>query len=650
MTKYFIIDSSTFGNRLQERLGPTAFYSDCSTMNALSISDWAVSKIKNDNSVIILLNADAETNDTSDNILNTILWLRCKHGYLNPIVIYSIYSLEKLLQKPENYFIISPGCVFKEKEYVLSSIENIQKLKPIQNLKGIKPFLKPRVDTLISLYKHEMANYAGMALMLDIARQVHAEAYDTKILKGNQDNYKEFFSYRKGLPHSILSTYFDLDKLEITEQQKQGLKRNNTKKILLVDDLADKGWQPIISQMLYGNPKAKEIKSLNVETQGEEGQNKFDIEAIQKILENEIKLHKPHLILLDLRLNRENGKIHPSQLGGYKLLESLKKNPKYKGVPVIMFTASSNAETIKTLLQAGAEAVWTKPGIEEGLDFDEIIERYEQLLKLTDEVFIPNYKILNYMNDQEDENFKVELINYDEIRKLLFQKLEYIKYRAQLNNFNFDNFLPEPYRSADAIYIDANTLITGEGTMKFDQVISSVFKLCILTHKYDFKYLHDNKRRSICYPKVVIMNCVYDETIRIAKVSSCNKKSKRRNFEKWDLRFIRATLAQYIVKELFNAKFARTEFGQYFNNKGEPAFKLNDPKENAYADGYIMDEISNLVFTNKNFRSIYPPSTRVLFITGDSRLKEKIQRFNINDNLTVICRECLIYDINSIEF
>ena len=645
MSKYIIIDSGMLGNTLQERLGfEDIMLIDNTKKSVLGIADFAASKCKDNNSAIIFLNADAEINDINDNILDIVLWLRCKHKFLNPIVIYSIYSLEKLLQKnPSNYFIISPGCVFKEDVDVLHNIEEIKKIQPITSLMELKPFLKLRVDEILALYKHRMANYAGMALILDIVIQVYSKddinIPDTKILKGN---FPEFFAHRKSLYHALLSTYFDFEKLKITDDQKKDLCRCNTKKILLVDDLADKGWQHIITQMLYSNPDANQVKSLKIQTKVENGVNKFDYEATKKALESEIESHKPHLILLDLRLHDEKREIHPTQLSGYKLLELLKTSPRYKGVPVIMFTASRNAEIIKTLLNAGAEAVWIKPGIDEGLNLESIIIRYKQLLELTDKVFNPNYELFNGIQDQTDESYNIANLNIEEIRQKLNIKLDYIRYRIALTQTDAVSQLPDYYNNAHAIYIDANALVTGSKSIFYHELIASLLILSLLTKKSGF----ESQTKTITCPKVVIMNSVYDELIKMSKTFQFRTKTeyKTGKFINYDLCCYRAPISMLLVKDLFNNNSVRTEFGRW-----SLKCELLNPKENIAADGYILDEISNLVLWNykDNDKSFYKGDTNVICITGDGGLTHKLKSFN-NSNLKVLGLKNFTNDMKSI--
>lgn len=69
-------------------------------------------------------------------------------------------------------------------------------------------------------------------------------------------------------------------------------------------------------------------------------------EAFQKI---ELK---PDLILLDIRM---------PGMDGFEVCKRLKKDPKYKDIPIIMFTAQSERECIAKATECGAVDYLAKP-------------------------------------------------------------------------------------------------------------------------------------------------------------------------------------------------------------------------------------------------------------------------------------------------
>ena len=75
----------------------------------------------------------------------------------------------------------------------------------------------------------------------------------------------------------------------------------------------------------------------------------------------------PDLILLDIAM---------PIIDGHEMLKQLRANPKLKGIPVIMLTASCNRQDIAIASSYGAAHYVTKP-----FDFAELAEKVESALK-----------------------------------------------------------------------------------------------------------------------------------------------------------------------------------------------------------------------------------------------------------------------------
>lgn len=82
---------------------------------------------------------------------------------------------------------------------------------------------------------------------------------------------------------------------------------------------------------------------------------------------NKSKNEKPDLILLDLMLPRING---------YKICRILKSDPKYSGIPIIIFTARAQESERALGKEAGADAYITKP-----FDAPVLLGKIKELLK-----------------------------------------------------------------------------------------------------------------------------------------------------------------------------------------------------------------------------------------------------------------------------
>lgn len=120
------------------------------------------------------------------------------------------------------------------------------------------------------------------------------------------------------------------------------------KKVLLLDDEANKGWGDVLRSIL---------KDIELTTFCQKVSCYEDLP--QEICQH-IEGGKYDLIFLDLRMNgiQEENIISPESFSGMKILKSIKAIN--KGIQVIMFTASNKAWNMKALLDAGADGYYIK--------------------------------------------------------------------------------------------------------------------------------------------------------------------------------------------------------------------------------------------------------------------------------------------------
>lgn len=95
------------------------------------------------------------------------------------------------------------------------------------------------------------------------------------------------------------------------------------------------------------------------------GQEALDFIYHQGEYEDAEKYPRPGLILLDIHLPKVNG---------FEVLETLKKDPDVKSIPIIMLTTSSRDEEIAKSYADGANSYVTKP-----VDFGEFMKKIKDL-------------------------------------------------------------------------------------------------------------------------------------------------------------------------------------------------------------------------------------------------------------------------------
>lgn len=120
-------------------------------------------------------------------------------------------------------------------------------------------------------------------------------------------------------------------------------KKNKQDKILLIDDLADKGWKQVLEETVTKNPI--DIAE-NIEKAKEKIKEKYD------------------LIFLDMRLGETDHKstLQVEDFGGFKLLEEIKsdfRNTNFS-TPIILITASNKIWNIDKFKEYGADFYYIK--------------------------------------------------------------------------------------------------------------------------------------------------------------------------------------------------------------------------------------------------------------------------------------------------
>ncbi len=143
------------------------------------------------------------------------------------------------------------------------------------------------------------------------------------------------------------------------------------KRILLIDDEADKGWEYVLKKLIITNEgdfsvidhKAKDFNDFSKEEREDIANGGYD------------------LIFLDLRMNgsEEENVYKPEDFSGMKILKQIKKAQ--KGVQVIMFTASNKAWNLKALLDEGADGYYIKESPEYKFSLGFSLANYDALRK-----------------------------------------------------------------------------------------------------------------------------------------------------------------------------------------------------------------------------------------------------------------------------
>ncbi|XWW47043.1 hypothetical protein JYG30_06235 [Fibrella sp. USSR17] len=218
--------------------------------------------------------------------------------------------------------------------------------------------------------RHSLANQWG-AFALDKASGTRALRNNPSLLKARKQLY---FKY-------IESTNYDFDKLNrpaitVIDLDKPKTERITAigKKILLIDDEADKGWGDVLKKIFNTSHPESDFKIINRKING---WKELTSDEKKLILETGFDLY-----LIDLRLNGsdEENIAKPEMFSGADVMRQIKKHN--TGNQIIMFTASNKAWNLKALLDFGADGYYIKESPE--YNFSESFSN-ENLLNLKNE-------------------------------------------------------------------------------------------------------------------------------------------------------------------------------------------------------------------------------------------------------------------------
>lgn len=347
---------------------------------------------------------DVDSTKTPDACLSYALAIRLslhekKEAALAPIIFMSSLTPDIFKNSPYSTLLQTKGISFETPLYTPTAIELIEPL----SAKDYRPFfldlIKVKPNSTEGL--HSIANQWGADVL---SRIVLGTETDNALIK--QARQSLYFKYVLALTLSE-DAILSLSIGESTSEETEKLTTINAtgKKILLIDDEADKGWSDVLKQMLNGS-SFKTIK-----------EQAADFSSLSEEAQNEIKYGNYDLIFLDLRMNgaQEEGKVRPEDFSGMKILKSIKELN--KGTQVIMFTASNKAWNMKALTDAGADGYYIKESPEYAFPFKYSISNTKSFCNNIKKCLERSYlkdiasKVKAYNKELSNSNYDVKFIN-----------------------------------------------------------------------------------------------------------------------------------------------------------------------------------------------------------------------------------------------
>ena len=361
------------------------------TNNQGEVCDFVTVNLKNGFSKLVI---DADNMPSIALSLLIAMYIRLSpmelgESTLAPIFFLSSRNIKTFMRvKDLSQILLTPHVHFEplEREEL---IEIIQDATPIQKDRFQKDFLDYiNIQPGATVGRHSLANQWGASVL-------------SKIILGKEKySYPELIEASKNLYFRYISCKTTSNKILPTSSNEIILLEAIGKKILLIDDEAQKGWKYVLENY-FSQAKAFDTIDETVSCFDD-----FSLDSKKKITEGNYDL-----IFLDLRLNGavEDKTYDPEAFSGMKVLKKIKSLN--KGTQVIMLTASNKAWNLKALLDAGADGYYIKESPEYEFSRDFSLSNFNSL-KETITKCLKKTKLRTFYNELNELKGNIVKYNY----------------------------------------------------------------------------------------------------------------------------------------------------------------------------------------------------------------------------------------------
>ncbi len=378
MEKTFIIGNSSNAEELAKVITAKVITLE-SLNNDIEIHDWVKKTFENNDIERLLIEFDDDYVMSIKIALHIRLSIdELREKSLIPIMFVSNTSISEVITDKN---VQEWGHIFLSKGIYFSSYEEAkEEVKHIKAIERVDEY-KTRFLNIIKILgdekgRHSIANIFG-AYAMD-------KAANTNTLQSD-DEFKKLY-----LKFVTAANKTNKLKKHLPSLTEKGSKRDpNTidardtggKRILLIDDEADKGWEKVLKKVF----KTSKDEDFVVIKEKIKNYGEFS-DKNRTIIED----GKFDLYLLDLRLNGSDEKSTKiKEFSGMKILEKIKYIN--EGNQVIMFTASNKAWNMKELLDAGADGYYIKESPEYNFSPKVSKQNYEKFKETVKECFDRGY-------------------------------------------------------------------------------------------------------------------------------------------------------------------------------------------------------------------------------------------------------------------
>lgn len=347
---------------------------------------------------------DVDSTKTPDACLSYALAIRLslhekKKVALIPIIFMSSLTPDIFKNSPYSTLLQTKGISFETPLYTPTAVELMEPLMA----KDYRPYFLDliKVKPNSTEGRHSIANQWGADVLNRIA--LGGETNNSLILNARKSLYFKYVNSLT-LDEKLIE---DICKNVVIETEISTMTSidGSGKRILLIDDEAEKGWSDVLSKM---------IKNVDLQTIHEQVPDYDSLSAESKSM---IESNNYDLIFLDLRMNgiQEENVISTDEFSGMRILKSIKK--KNRGVQVIMFTASNKAWNMKALIDAGADGYYIKESPEYAFPLKYSISNTKSFCNNIKKCLERSYlkdiagKIKAYKKELSNSNYDVNFVN-----------------------------------------------------------------------------------------------------------------------------------------------------------------------------------------------------------------------------------------------
>ena len=308
------------------------------------LCEFVVNNITNDSKAIVV---DVDEISNAELCLAFAMAIRLsildiKSAALSPILFVSRTTQDILTGYKYSPVILTGSIAFDLPDNANDALEVLEPLSPSDYKTKFLDIIK--ITPNATEGRHSLANQWGADVLSRIV--IGNETNNELIKKARLSLYFRYVRVLSLATNEIESIIHNIE----TPSAPANIKKIDAagKKILLIDDEADKGWDDVLRKMLPNS----DFKTIQEQVP--------DYENLSNDSKKIIESGKYDLIFLDLRMNgvAEEDTLSPNDFSGMKILKAIKEQN--KGNQVIMFTASNKAWNMKALLDAGADGYYIK--------------------------------------------------------------------------------------------------------------------------------------------------------------------------------------------------------------------------------------------------------------------------------------------------